>query len=229
MAKILSIESSTNVCSVAIHEDAQLIAAQNYHLDHSHSSLLPEIIRQLLNNCELTLEALDAIALSIGPGSYTGLRIGVSTAKGLAFVNKTPLIALDTLSVMCEGVDLESLPTDSLLCPMIDARRMEVYCRIQDTKRTTLWDTRPLIVEEDSLAEFNDSPVFIFGNGSDKCKPMLNTNNHHYIGNKFPQAQDMGDLAFIKFENQDFEDLAYLEPNYLKAFRTNKPAVKFKV
>lgn len=229
MAKILSIESSTNVCSVAIHEQANLVASQNYHLDHSHSSLLPEIIRQLLINCETKLEDLDAVAISIGPGSYTGLRIGVSTAKGLAFANKTPLLALDTLSIMCESIDSEMLPPGSLLCPMIDARRMEVYCSVQDINRQILWNSRPLIVDEESLSEFSESPVFIFGNGADKCKPVLNQTNFHYISDKFPLAQHMGTLAFNKFKNKEFEDMAYLEPNYLKAFRTNKPAVKFKV
>ena len=229
MSKILSIESSTRVCSVAIHDGEELIGSQTYHLEHSHSSLLPEIIKQLLVNCNQQLENMDAIAVSIGPGSYTGLRIGVSTAKGLAYVSKIPLIALDTLEVMCEGVQAEMLSKETLLCPMIDARRMEVYCLIQNMERKLLWDTKPLVIEADSFSEFTQTPMLFFGNGADKCQPVLSAPNYHYLNNLHPDAKNMGRLALHKFENNDFEDLAYLEPNYLKAFRTNKPAAKFKV
>ncbi|MEQ8337846.1 MAG: tRNA (adenosine(37)-N6)-threonylcarbamoyltransferase complex dimerization subunit type 1 TsaB [Cyclobacteriaceae bacterium] len=229
MPKIFSIESSTKVCSVAIHDGEELIGSQIYHLEHSHSSLLPEIIKQLLTNCNLELQEIDAIAISIGPGSYTGLRIGVSTAKGLAFVSNIPLISIDTLEMMCEGVQTEMLSNETLLCPMIDARRMEVYCLVQNMERKLLWDTKPLVIEADSFSEFAQTPVLFFGNGAEKCQPVLNAPNHHYLNNLHPDAKNMGRLALHKFENKDFEDLAYLEPNYLKAFRTNKPAAKFKV
>ena len=229
MPKILSIESSTRVCSVAIHDGEELIGSQIYHLEHSHSSLLPEVIKQLLVNCNQQLEDIDAIAVSIGPGSYTGLRIGVSTAKGLAFVSKIPLIGLDTLEVMCEGVQTETLSSETLLCPMIDARRMEVYCLVRNMEQKLLWDTKPLIVESHSFSEFDQTPVLFFGNGAEKCKSVLNSHNHHYLDNQQPDAKNMGRMALHKFENKEFEDLAYLEPNYLKAFRTNKPAAKFKV
>ncbi|MBV6641031.1 MAG: tRNA (adenosine(37)-N6)-threonylcarbamoyltransferase complex dimerization subunit type 1 TsaB [Cyclobacteriaceae bacterium] len=229
MSKILSIESSTRVCSVAIHDDEELIGAQTYHLEHSHSSLLPEVIRQLLLNCNLELKEIDAIATSIGPGSYTGLRIGVSTAKGLAFVSKIPIIGIDTLTIMAEGVETGMLPREILLCPMIDARRMEVYCLVQDIEGKQYWETKPLIVESDSFAEFGEAPILFFGNGAEKCKDILDAPNYYYIDNLHPDARNMGSLAIQKFHYEDFEDLAYLEPNYLKPFRTNKPAVKFKV
>ncbi len=229
MPKILSIESSTKVCSVAIHEEEELIGSQVYHLDNSHSSLLPEIIRQLLVNCKVNPGELNAIAVSIGPGSYTGLRIGVSTAKGLAFVSKIPIIGIDTLTIMCEGVKTSMLPKETLLCPMIDARRMEVYCLVQDLNGKILWNTRPLIIEEDSFSAFDQTPLLFFGNGAEKCKLTLNDSNHYYIDNLHPDAKNMGRLALHKYNNNSFEDLAYLEPNYLKDFRTNKPAVKFKV
>ncbi len=227
MAGILSIESSTRVCSVAIHDKGILVGTQIYHLEHSHSSLLPEIIRQLLANCNLKVEDLDAIAVSIGPGSYTGLRIGVSTAKGLSYVKKIPLIGLDTLEIMCQGIQTSLLPPESLLCPMIDARRMEVYCMVRDIKNQLIWDSQPLIIEEDCFSVLEPSPIYFFGNGAGKCKPVLNASSHSYIENVHPEAQYMGLMAYEKFKNTDFEDLAYLEPNYLKAYRTNKPAVKF--
>lgn len=177
----------------------------------------------------MTIESLDAIAVSVGPGSYTGLRIGVSTVKGLAFASKLPIIGLDTLSILCGQIEVSLLPENSLICPMIDARRMEVYCRIQNLNGEMIWETRPLVVEEDSFAEFEGSPLYFFGDGSAKCQSILYLKNHHFIENKFPDASNMGDLAINKFRNGIFEDLAYLEPNYLKTFRTNKPAVKFKI
>ncbi len=229
MAKILSIESSTNVCSVAIHEDGVLLGTQTYHISNSHSSLLPEIIAQLLKNCHLTIDELNAFAVSIGPGSYTGLRIGVSTVKGLAYPTGKPIIALDTLTILCEQIDREVLPQNSLLCPMIDARRMEVYCLLQNLHGEKVWDTQPLVVEQDSFAQFSGTPIYFFGDGASKCKALLQSEDYHFFDQKFPEANKMGNLALNKFKENNFEDLAYLEPNYLKAFRTNKPAVKFKI
>ncbi len=229
MPKILCIESSTRVCSVAIHVDGELIGSQTYHLEHSHSSLLPEVIKQLLTNCSLKLEEMEALAVSIGPGSYTGLRIGVSTAKGLAFVSKIPLIGIDTLTIMAKGIEKSTLPHKTLLCPMIDARRMEVYCQVQDIKGKQFWETMPLIVESDSFSEFGDAPILFCGNGAEKCKDILDAPNYYFIDDIHPEAKNMGLMALQKFHNKEFEDLAYLEPNYLKPYRTNKPAVKFKV
>lgn len=190
--------------------------------------MLPTIIHELLINCELKVDDLNAIAISEGPGSYTGLRIGTATAKGLAYSLDLPLIAVNSLDSMIEQVKLLS-GARSLLCPMIDARRMEVFCKMARNTGEEVWDTRPLIVEEDSFADFKDDQIILFGNGADKLRDILRDGQFLFIKDIHPQASAMGELAFTKFQNQIFADLAYLEPEYLKEYRTNTPSQKFKV
>lgn len=228
MDTILSLDTSTKVCSVAIHNNGELIGQQSYHLQKSHSNLLPVIIRQLAENCEMELRHLKAIALSAGPGSYTGLRIGTATAKGLAFSLNLPLIAIDSLDTMVEQVR-GVVPDEAVLFPMIDARRMEVYTKAVVAGGDVLWETQPLIVEEDSFKEFESSQMFFFGNGADKLKEMFSESSIRFVDDIHPCAAAMGKLAFEKFQNEEFEDLAYFEPDYLKEFRTNVPSQKFKV
>lgn len=225
MALILSLDTSTKVCSVAIHENGALIGQQSYHLQKSHSSLLPMIIEQLVENCELTLSQLDAIALSAGPGSYTGLRIGTATAKGLTYALSIPLIAVDSLDTMTEQV-WPLVPEESLLCPMIDARRMEVYCKLVDRKEE-VWPTAPVIIDDDTFSKVIVNRIYCFGNGSDKLQNVFS--DFQFIPDIHPSAAHMGKLAYEKFVEDKFEDIAYFEPDYLKEYQTNVPSQKFKV
>ncbi|MCP4460644.1 MAG: tRNA (adenosine(37)-N6)-threonylcarbamoyltransferase complex dimerization subunit type 1 TsaB [Cytophagales bacterium] len=221
MATIVSLETATKVCSVALHQEGKLVAAQTYHLEKSHSSLLPLIIKQMLENCELTLESVDAFAVSSGPGSYTGLRIGATTTKGLAFTLNKPLISVNTLEAMLQGMK-STIDAPAYFCPMIDARRMEAYCILADANRT-YWETNPLIVEPDSFTKFTDKPIYLFGDGAAKTREVLTQKNIKWIADVYPSAEHVGILAEEKFQNSEFEDVAYFEPFYLKEFQA-KPA-----
>lgn len=228
MSKILSIDTSTKVCSVALHDKGELIGQQAYHLQKSHSSLLPVIIEQLLENGEASFSDLEAIALSAGPGSYTGLRIGTATAKGLAFSLEIPLIALDSLDSMIAQI-APFYPEHACLCPMIDARRMEVYCKVVGTSGAVYWQTAPVIIDEHTFSEFEGRQLVLFGNGSDKLKDFFHGTLMQFVPGIHPSAAHMGHLAYTMFLNGEFEDLAYFEPEYLKEYRTNTPSHKFKV
>jgi len=226
LSKILSLDTSTKVCSVAIHEDGALIGSQIYHLQNSHSSLLPVIIQQVAENCEIPLSELNAVALSAGPGSYTGLRIGTATVKGLAFTLNIPIMAINSLDTMIEQIK-PFVKSEDVLLPMIDARRMEVYVKAINGNGIELWDTKPLVVDQSSFDEFQDKKKYLFGNGSDKLKEMFSEDSFVYISDISPSAIAMGELAYAKFINQEFEDIAYYEPDYLKEFQTKAPAKKF--
>jgi tRNA threonylcarbamoyladenosine biosynthesis protein TsaB len=223
MALLLSIETSTPVCSVALHQDAEVIAFQSYHQEKSAAALLPMAIKQMMENSQIDLQSLDGIAVSSGPGSYTGLRIGASTAKGMAYGLGKPLLSVSALDAMI--VSVRQFPVgDEYLCPMIDARRMEVYCQLEQSDRK-IWEVQPLVVEADSFADFTDRPLYLFGDGSAKTKAVLFQENIHWIPNVFPSAQAVGILAEAKFNSGVFEDVAYFEPTYLKEFQA-KPAKK---
>lgn len=226
MSLILSIETATTVCSVALHHHGQLLGIQTLYIEKSHSGLLAPVIDSLVKYCGFTLSDLSAVAISEGPGSYTGLRIGVSTAKGLCYALDIPLIAVNTLEAMAFGVNKYNI-SEALLCPMIDARRMEVYCLLADHQMNIVEPTRPEVIEE---ASFEDvllkKQVLFFGNGADKCKHVINSEHAVFIDDVYPDASNIGFLAVRKFEEQQFEDVAYFEPFYLKEFRMSKPKAK---
>ncbi len=222
MGKIVSIETATKVCSVAFHDDGKLVASQTYHLEKSHSSLLPVIIKEMLLNCEIELIDVDAFAVSSGPGSYTGLRIGVTTAKSLAYSLDKKLIGISTLKAMT--LKGQKLYVSGYFCPMIDARRMEVYCHLHRDD-LEIWPDTALIVTEDALADFTDSAIYLYGDGAAKTKEVLNQENLQWVENLNPSAEEVGELAELKYQAEQFEDVAYFEPFYLKEFQT-KPAKK---
>lgn len=228
MSYILSLETATKTCSVALHRDQQLIALQDFHLDKSHSSLLHPLIKDMLQYCEVEKDQLSAIALSMGPGSYTGLRIGTSTAKGLCYALEIPLIAINTLEAMAWGVQRFNIHK-ALLCPMLDARRMEVYCQIRNYAGDEMMPTTPLVVEEHSFDVYLEKEeVWFFGDGSDKCQAMLEARSERavFIKDIQPSANWIGELALKKYQDKIFEDVAYFDPFYLKEFRTAKPKEK---
>lgn len=224
MANILCLETATNICSVALFSDNELLGYQEYHLEKSHSNLIPGIIDSTIGNASLQKGDLQAIAVSQGPGSYTGLRIGVSAAKGLCFALNIPLIAVDTLQLMAVEVNRTNF-NDALLCPMIDARRMEVYALLINSKNQVFAPPTPYIIDETSFSkELNEGEVWFFGNGAAKCRPVLGAHpNARFISEVHPTARAMGALAFTAYQSAAFKDVAYFEPFYLKDFRLTKP------
>ncbi|MEX2335689.1 MAG: tRNA (adenosine(37)-N6)-threonylcarbamoyltransferase complex dimerization subunit type 1 TsaB [Fulvivirga sp.] len=223
MPLILSIETATTVCSVALYRGDTLLGTQTLFIDKSHSGLLAPSMASLVQYCSHKFSDLDAVAVSKGPGSYTGLRIGVSAAKGLCFALGIPLIAINTLKAMAQGVSKYN-KGEAMLCPMIDARRMEVYCLVANHDMNIIDETKPVIVEEDFLQELlQEREVLFFGNGSDKCRGVIKHSNAIFIPGIHPDAANIGFLAHQKFARQQFEDVAYFEPFYLKEFRMSKP------
>lgn len=226
MSTILSIETATQVCSVALHRDGMLLGVHELFIDKSHATHLAVMIRQLQTNCDIPLKDLDAVAVSKGPGSYTGLRIGVATAKGLCFALGIPLIGVNTLRAMAHNIGEIPFGVD-YLCPMIDARRMEVYYLILNNRLMVISETRAGIVTGDSFTEWGSrGKIMFFGNGSEKCKEILNGSNSIFVSGLVPSAMSIGQLAADKLANSEIEDLAYFEPFYLKEFRTTVPKDK---
>ncbi|MEP1033851.1 tRNA (adenosine(37)-N6)-threonylcarbamoyltransferase complex dimerization subunit type 1 TsaB [Ekhidna sp.] len=221
MALILSIETSTKVCSVAVHRDGELLASQVHQVERSHSSLLPGIGIEVCKEVNITFTDLDAVAVSSGPGSYTGLRIGVSTAKGICYSLNKKLISIPSLDVMTESVRAKFLG-DHLLCPMMDARRMEVYTQIENQNGDIVWELAPKVLNENTFSEF-ESPLYLFGDGMPKFREIVEQKNLIFIDDIFPNAKNMGRIAEEKFNKEEIEDVAYFEPNYLKEWRTTTP------
>ncbi|MDX1630125.1 MAG: tRNA (adenosine(37)-N6)-threonylcarbamoyltransferase complex dimerization subunit type 1 TsaB [Fulvivirga sp.] len=194
MALILSIETATTVCSVAVHKNGEVLGNQTLFIAHSHSGLLAPTIDSLLNYVGFEPASLDAIAISKGPGSYTGLRIGTSTAKGLCHALDIPLIAVNTLKGMALSVaKYVERKKNTLLCPMIDARRMEVYHLLADVELNILEPTQPKIIEESSFDSLlKDNKIYFFGNGADKCKKVIEHENAKFIDDITPDATIFG-------------------------------------
>lgn len=226
MALILNIETSTNVCSVALTDNGMVLQRHEDHKGQNHAALLSGYIKECLDEVDRKGLKLEAVAVSIGPGSYTGLRIGLSEAKGLAYALDIPLIGVDTLKLMAVSVMFRhEVDSDALFIPMIDARRMEVYTSVLDLSLNTLMPPAPLILDEASYAEWIGSgrQVLIFGNGSDKAQTVITGDNVKFIPNINPIAADMLALSEMAFRQNDFLDLAYSVPAYLKEFQATKP------
>lgn len=228
MPYILHIETATEVCSVAVSHNGEVIFHREETKGPSHAVLLGVFVNDAVEWLRAQNIALDAVAVSCGPGSYTGLRIGVSEAKGLCYGLNIPLIALNTLKVMAVSMlGKDSVDASSLLCPMIDARRMEVYDAVFDTQLNAVRDVHADIIDESSFAELlRDYKVLFFGNGAAKCKDSLINSNAVFIDGIYPKATDMVGLAEEAFGKQDFVDVAYFEPFYLKEFVATTPKNK---
>ncbi len=225
MAAILIIETATEICSVALTQNGQVIDSIESGEGQNHARLTSVFAEQLLKRNNLTIKELAAVAVSRGPGSYTGLRIGVSTAKGICYAGNIPLIAVGTLEAMAKHVSLnhsqysiqETKPT--LYCPMIDARRMEVFSMLLDNDGQTIKPVTAEVVDESFLSEeMKLHQVIFFGNGSEKCKNVIQGENAVFIGKVVASANHMAELAWQAYTKQQFEDVAYFEPFYLKDF-----------
>lgn len=217
---ILCIETSTNCCSAAICMDGVAVASRENLVGANHASELPVFIDQLLAEAEEKSWKIDAITLSEGPGSYTGLRIGASLAKGLCYGLNVPLIPIDTLQILCASMRAQkAIPENSWLCPMLDARRMEVYTSFYSpTCLTRQTAVQAMIINENAFSEvLMEKKLIFFGNGAEKCKDVILHSNATFVLDIFPQAKYMGELAETA-QQLDIKQMAYYEPFYLKEF-----------
>lgn len=219
MPLILSIDTSTKVCSVALHKDGKLLSVNELYTEKSHSGMLTTLCENVVKHAGFILKDLDAIAVAKGPGSYTGLRIGVSTAKGFCFALDKPLIAVNTLEAMAYQVK-DFYNSSHLICPMIDARRMEVYCQILDNDMDIVLETEAKIIDEESFLKILEQHKIVFiGDGSAKCQEKITHPNAIFPKIEItPSAKTIGILATNIYEKSLFENVVTFEPFYLKDF-----------
>jgi len=225
MSTILHIETSTDVCSVAVSEDSHVIFHQEDHSGPNHAERLGTMVDEALSFTDSHAIPFDAVAVSCGPGSYTGLRIGVSMAKGICYGRDLKLIAVPTLELLCVPILLREIPEENaLLCPMLDARRMEVYAGIYDRALKSVREVRADIVDADTYKDYLDQqPVYFFGNGAAKCCSAISHPNAHFINGIEPLAKWMQPLAEKRLIKGQTEDVAYFTPFYLKDFVAKMP------
>jgi len=216
---ILNIETATRNCSVSLAKNGETVLCKEIaELGYSHAEKLHVFIEEILKETGLSVQDLNAIAVSKGPGSYTGLRIGVSAAKGLCYALEIPLISVDTLQVLAKQV----LDKSGFIIPMIDARRMEVYSAVFDSHLNKIVEVQAEILTENSYAEMTEALYFI-GDCQEKCQTVLTKANFHFLPEIiFPSANEMSGLSYEKFIENEFEDVAYFEPFYLKDFLITK-------
>ena len=221
MALILNIETATTNCSVSLSKQGETFALkEDYSSKYSHAERLHVYIDEILQKNKISPSQLDAIAISKGPGSYTGLRIGVSAAKGLCYALEKPLISVLTLEALAHQVKIN----EGVIISMLDARRMEVYSSIFDCNLNEIRETKAEVLNENSFSEYlNKGKVYFIGNGVEKTKTLIKHKNAIFIESKLPSANEMSKLAFNKYKKNDIEDVAYFEPFYLKDFIAIKP------
>ena len=226
---ILCLETATPSCSVALVHNGKVLACDEDPKGQNHSEKITLFIDSVMKKAGISYDQLDAVAVSMGPGSYTGLRIGVSTAKGICYAVTKPLIAVETLHAMAYGAPVvKTFPETSLRVPMIDARRMEVYAAIFDENVNKIKDTEAVIIDENSYADLKkDHHLYLFGDGADKCADLFaNDDKITVIKDFYCSAKYMNTIAQQKFNNSEFVDVAYFEPFYLKDFVPGTPTVK---
>jgi len=225
MSCILHIDTSTDACSVAVSQDGANIYHEEELEGPQHAQVIGGMVDEAISFTDSHAIPFDAVAISAGPGSYTGLRIGASIAKGICYGRNLKLISIPTLELLCVPVLLghEELPDNALLCPMIDARRMEVYTALYTRALKPVVETEAKVIDADSFQEQIDKhPIYFFGNGSDKCRDIITHPNAHFVNGIKPLAKWMGPLAEKKHVRDEFEDVAYFEPFYLKEFIAKK-------
>lgn len=221
MALILLIETATKSCSVSLSSENKIIACkEEVNKQYSHAEKLTVFITELFKTQDFSIKDLDAIAVSKGPGSYTGLRIGVSTAKGLCYALDIPLISVSTLKAM--AFRMAQKEESDLYCPMIDARRMEVYNAFYSRRNKEIRGIQADIIQSYSYQKELDKKVLFFGDGAQKCKQIIQHPNAKFLDDISPSSKDMLEIANKKFSEEDFENVAYFEPFYLKDFVTGK-------
>lgn len=226
MALILSLETSTSICSVSLHESEKLIATNEVHIAQSTASKLALMIDDVKRIAGIALNQLDAVGVASGPGSYTGLRIGTSTAKGLCYALNIPLFSINTLDLLAYQLSKFNFEK-ALLCPMIDARRMEVYCKLLDAELRTRQAIEAKIIDESSYTEhLKDTKIIFFGDGAKKCRAVIQNDNAIFIEGVYPQSSQLGLLIYERYQLKQGENLVHFEPFYLKDFVAKKATVK---
>ena len=228
MSLLLSLETSTQFCSVAIHRDGAVLSSKLMEAPRSAASQLAVMIEEVVKDSGVTMKQLNGVVIASGPGSYTGLRIGVATAKGLCYALNIPLISVNTLELMTiqflNTASAEILRNNFLLCPMLDARRMEVYCAVFDTKLNSIESVNAKIIDADSFRDLlSHNQIIFFGEGADKCRSVIIHKNAQFNSQLIPQATYLGEIGHKKYSLKAFEDLVSFEPFYLKDFLIRKP------
>ena len=224
MAHILNIETATNVCSVALSEGGTITDRKETREDKSHARLLGTFIEDLFKNNPSSRQTIDAVAVSSGPGSYTGLRIGVSTAKGIAYGLDIPLIAVSSLQAMALKASKQMNDQNALFAPMIDARRMEVYTALFNNRNECRENTKAVNLNEESFTDIlEENPVWFIGNGAIKAQDIIQHRNAHFNTDIVPSAEYMAIIAEQLYNKSAFVDVAYFEPYYLKDFIPTVP------
>ena len=220
MALILNIETATKNCSVSLANEGQTIALKELNDGaYSHAEKLHEFIEVVIKEAGVKLSDLKAVAVSKGPGSYTGLRIGVSAVKGLCFALDIPMISIHTLESLSQAICI----TDGYIIPLLDARRMEVYSSVFNQNHELIRNVEAEIITETSFNEFlSEKKCYFLGDGAEKCKELIKSENAVFLDNKFPSANEMSALSYMKYKKNDIEDVAYFEPFYLKDFVVTK-------
>lgn len=226
MPRILNIETSSDVCSVCLAYDGEIISIRETGIERSHASILTVFIEEILSELKAQNLNLDAVAVSMGPGSYTGLRIGVSAAKGICYGSEIPLIAIPTLEALCRGALklYEINERDALLVPMIDARRMEVYMAVYNMQLQKIKDTSAQIIDQNSFRDLSaTNTLYLFGTGSTKLKDSISQEKIRFLDNINMSSEYMVEMASQRYKEKQFEDVAYFEPYYLKDFIATTP------
>lgn len=231
MALLLSLETSSQACSVALHNNGLLLASREIDTPRSAASQLAVMIHEVINESQCKANDLQGIVVASGPGSYTGLRIGVATAKGLCYALNIPLIAINTLQLLAyqgkdllQNMEVKEQSNKILLCPMLDARRMEVYCMLLDYNFNEVEPTQAKIIDEQSFENYlEEKVVYFIGEGAAKCKEIIAHDNAHFVTDINPKATRLGELGYAKWSQSAFEDVVSFEPFYLKDFLIRKP------
>ena len=220
MSRILCVDTSSFICSVSVFENLSLISSNSTEVEKSHSKFIIQLIDQSLKDANIKINEIDAFAVSMGPGSYTGLRIGVSTIKGLCYSLEKPLISINTLEILSKSaLNHINNYNDFFICPMIDARRMEVFTKMLDNNFNEVEKDKALILDDKSFNDIGGGKlIYFFGDGSNKFQKITNNKNFHFIDNIISSSKHMGELANIKYENNQFENLTTFEPFYIKDF-----------
>lgn len=230
MALLLSLETSTQCCSVALHDDGVLVASKVIQTPRSAASQLAVMIDGVFRTSKNRPLDVKGIIVTAGPGSYTGLRIGVATAKGLCYALNIPIVSVNTLELMAyQFLEMELLKNDlhinnAIMCPMLDARRMEVYCALLDQNMNYVEQVQAKVIDDESFKSIMESKsIFFFGEGADKCKTIIKHANAHFFSGVIPLASSLGVIGYKKWKEGAYEDLVSFEPFYLKDFLIKKP------
>jgi tRNA threonylcarbamoyladenosine biosynthesis protein TsaB len=230
MALLLSLETSTQCCSAALHEDGMLVASKIIETPRSAASQLAVMIDEIFHSSNRKPKELKGVIVAAGPGSYTGLRIGVATAKGLCYALNIPIVSVNTLELLAyqflkmDSTEKDQHNNNAILCPMLDARRMEVYCALLDRNLNYVEPVQAKVIDGESFKDIIElTPIFFFGEGADKCRDIIKHSNAHFFSDVIPLASSLGVIGYKKWKEGAYEDLVSFEPFYLKDFLIKKP------